>query len=347
MVRTVLDMVNQIRTATRSSVAIVGSCEPAISLRQKINATYGADYYVVGFYDENYDPANHEFNHSIDGHFRVVGGYQDLIEAAKTGEIDIVYIALPLGTEWRIKPLLDGLSDTTVSVHLVLDFANFNPLKIKLFDIQGTPTISIFETPHTGIDGMAKRLFDIVGATLILIALMVPMCLIALAIKLTSPGPVLYKQKRYGVRGEPITVWKFRSMRVMDADDANIEQATNGDPRITPVGAFLRRTSMDEFPQFFNVLAGTMSLVGPRPHAICHNEQYRVLIEGYMLRHKVKPGITGLAQVNGWRGETDTIEKMEARVMHDLRYIRDWSIFLDIKIMLLTVFSRSVHRNAY
>lgn len=342
-----LDLVYQIKATPRSSVAIVGCGEPAISLRRKITATYGAHYYFVGFYDEKYDPSDESFKHAVEGTFRVVGSYSDLIEAAKSGEIDIIYIALPLGSEWHIKSLLNGLSDTTVSVHMVLDFSSFNPLKVKLFEIQGTPTISIFETPHTGIDGIAKRIFDLAGAILFLAVLAVPMCLIALAIKLTSPGPILFKQQRYGVRGEPITVWKFRSMRVMDADDTNIEQATNGDPRITPVGAFLRKTSMDEFPQFFNVLAGTMSIVGPRPHAICHNEQYRALIDGYMLRHKVKPGITGWAQVHGWRGETDTLEKMEGRVLHDLHYIRDWSLFLDIRIILMTIFSRSAHKNAY
>ena len=169
---------------------------------------------------------------------------------------------------------------------------------------------------------------------------------IALAVKLSSPGPVIFRQTRYGMDGKPIKVWKFRSMKVMENDKV-VTQATQNDPRVTKVGNFLRRTSLDELPQFINVLTGGMSIVGPRPHAVAHNEQYRQLIEGYMLRHKVKPGITGWAQINGWRGETDTLEKMEKRVEFDLEYIREWSVWFDIKIVFLTVFKGFVNKAAY
>ena len=172
------------------------------------------------------------------------------------------------------------------------------------------------------------------------------MLFIAAGIKLTSKGPVLFKQRRYGLRGEEIEVWKFRSMTVMENSDV-VVQATKSDVRITPFGGFLRRTSLDELPQFFNVLGGSMSIVGPRPHAVAHNEEYRSQVQFYMLRHKVKPGITGWAQINGWRGETDTLYKMEKRVEFDLQYIKHWSVWFDIKIIFMTIFKGFVNKNAY
>ena len=187
---------------------------------------------------------------------------------------------------------------------------------------------------------------DIVLSTIILTLITPIMLIVAFAIKLTSPGPVLFKQTRYGADGDEIKVWKFRSMTTQDNGE-HIQQATKGDPRITPFGAFMRKTSLDELPQFFNALSGSMSIVGPRPHAVAHNEEYREKIQGYMLRHKVKPGITGLAQINGFRGETDTLDKMEGRVHYDLKYIQTWSIGLDLKIIFLTIFKGFVNKNAY
>jgi putative colanic acid biosynthesis UDP-glucose lipid carrier transferase len=191
-----------------------------------------------------------------------------------------------------------------------------------------------------------KRLEDIVLGSLILMVIAIPMLIIGLCVKLTSPGPVLFKQRRYGLNGEVIDVRKFRSMNVTE-DGLEIRQATRDDARITRFGAFLRRTNLDELPQFLNVLEGSMSIVGPRPHAVAHNELYRKKIQGYMLRHKVKPGVTGWAQVNGWRGETDTLEKMEKRVEHDLDYIRNWSLLWDLQIIFMTVFGSAARRNAY
>ncbi len=190
-----------------------------------------------------------------------------------------------------------------------------------------------------------KRLEDIILSVVILTLISPILIIISLCVKLTSPGPIIFKQTRYGMDGKPIKVWKFRTMVVMEND--NVTQATKNDVRVTKVGRFLRRTSLDELPQFFNVLFGGMSIVGPRPHAVIHNEQYRSLIEGYMLRHKVKPGITGWAQINGWRGETDTLEKMEKRVEYDLEYIREWSIWLDIRIIFLTIFKGFIGKAAY
>jgi len=207
--------------------------------------------------------------------------------------------------------------------------------------------ISIFDNPHDGVSGWSKRLEDILLATGVMLVIAIPMLIIALGVKLSSPGPVIFKQRRYGINGEEIEVWKFRSMTVCDNDESNIQQATRCDVRITKLGGFLRKTSLDELPQFINVLKGDMSIVGPRPHAVAHNELYREDIHRYMMRHKVKPGITGWAQINGWRGETDTIEKMEKRIEFDLEYIRNWSIYLDLKIFLLTIFKGFVNKNAY
>jgi putative colanic acid biosysnthesis UDP-glucose lipid carrier transferase len=204
----------------------------------------------------------------------------------------------------------------------------------------------VFDTPFHGLGGWVKRMEDIILASLILLLIAIPMAVIAVAIKLTSRGPVFFRQTRYGLNGKPIKVLKFRSMTTMD-DGPSVQQATKDDKRVTPLGRILRKTSLDELPQFINVLSGEMSVVGPRPHAVAHNELYRGKIRGYMLRHKVKPGITGWAQVNGWRGETEVVEKMEQRVEHDLFYIDNWSVFWDLKIVFLTVFGKNARDQAY
>jgi putative colanic acid biosynthesis UDP-glucose lipid carrier transferase len=231
-------------------------------------------------------------------------------------------------------------------VYIVPDFFVFRLLHSRWTDIGGLPAVSVFENPLYGVDGVAKRVFDLVLGGLALLLFSAPMAVVALAIKLTSRGPVFFRQRRYGLNGEEIRVWKFRSMRVCE-NGAKVTQATQQDPRITPIGAILRRTSLDELPQLFNVLEGSMSLVGPRPHATAHNEQYRQLIEGYMLRHQIKPGITGLAQVNGCRGETDTLDKMQQRVEFDHQYIREWSLWLDLRILVQTVWVVLKQKNAY
>lgn len=214
-------------------------------------------------------------------------------------------------------------------------------------DIGGLHTIDLSCTPLSGSFSAIKRIEDVL-LSLIILLLITPLCLlIALAIKLTSPGPVLFKQMRNGLDGQQIKVYKFRSMRVHKEQTGMVTQAKKNDNRLTPIGAQLRRTSLDELPQFWNVLQGRMSIVGPRPHALAHNQYYEDLVESYMRRHKVKPGITGWAQVNGLRGETDTLEKMQKRVDHDLWYIDNWSLWLDIKIIFLTVFKGFVNKNAY
>jgi putative colanic acid biosynthesis UDP-glucose lipid carrier transferase len=257
-----------------------------------------------------------------------------------------VYITLPLGSQPRIVELLEQLQGTTASLFFVPDVFGISIIQGRLQDMNGVPVVGILDTPFTGTNELVKRISDIVLATLILLLISPILLAVAIGVKLSSPGPVIFKQRRNGLQGEEIIVYKFRSMRAMDNGPV-VKQATKDDPRITPFGAFIRRTSLDELPQFINVLQGRMSIVGPRPHAVAHNEQYRQMIKAYMVRHKVKPGITGWAQVNGHRGETDTIDKMKARVEYDLEYLRNWSLGLDLQIIVRTIRLMFFDRNAY
>jgi putative colanic acid biosynthesis UDP-glucose lipid carrier transferase len=277
---------------------------------------------------------------------QVVGKIEDALEAANRGEIDYIYIAMPMSAEGRIMDILNRCSDTTCSVYIIPNFFIYNLLNARWQTIGSVQTLSVFDTPFQGANNVLKRAEDIIIGTCILTIIAIPMLFIALGIKLTSKGPVVFKQNRYGLDGRQIKVYKFRTMNTQD-NGSDIKQATKNDNRITPFGAFLRRTSLDEFPQFINVLQGRMSIVGPRPHAVAHNEEYRKLIEGYMLRHKVKPGITGWAQINGFRGETESVNKMVKRVEYDLDYIHRWSVWLDIKIIIATIFKGFVDKNAY
>lgn len=269
-----------------------------------------------------------------------------LLQAVHDREVDCVYITYPMQQEEKIRHLVECLSDSTASVHVVPDVFVSDLFKARWSRLGEVPLVSVYESPIYGISVLLKRLEDIILGSLILLMISPLMILIALAVKLTSSGPIIFKQRRYGLNGQIIEVWKFRSMSVTE-DGGHVPQAQRNDPRITPLGSFLRKTSLDELPQFINVLQGRMSIVGPRPHAVAHNEQYRKLIHGYMLRHKVKPGITGWAQVNGWRGETETVDKMEMRVQFDLEYINNWSVWLDIKIIAMTIFGGMRGKNAY
>ncbi len=324
-------------------VAIVGVNELSIQLAENIHQTPDLGMRVAGFYD---DRPSERLPKIPDELGTCVGNLHDLVEAAKRGEVHRIYITFPMRAESRIRNVLNHLGDTTASVYIVPDFFVFEILHSRWSDIRGLPVVSVYENPLLGVDGILKRGSDIFLASMALLVLAIPMALVALAVKLTSKGPIFFRQRRYGLDGQEILVWKFRSMTVCE-DGPNVKQAQKNDSRLTPIGGFLRKSSIDELPQLFNVLSGTMSLVGPRPHASAHNEQYRKLIHHYMLRHKVKPGITGLAQVRGWRGETDTMEKMERRVQCDHEYIRTWSIWLDLKILFETVFVVLGRKNAY
>jgi putative colanic acid biosynthesis UDP-glucose lipid carrier transferase len=220
---------------------------------------------------------------------------------------------------------------------VVPDIFLFDLIQARIDHVNGLPVLAVCETPFYGVNGVVKRISDLVLASLILVLIAPILAAIAAAVKLSSPGPVIFRQRRYGLDGREIVVYKFRTMTVTE-DGPVVAQATRNDSRVTPLGAILRRTSLDELPQFVNVIQGRMSIVGPRPHAVAHNEMYRKLIKSYMIRHKVRPGITGWAQVNGLRGETETVEKMRARVAYDLDYLRNWSLGLDLKIIWKTIF---------
>ncbi|MBC5525746.1 undecaprenyl-phosphate glucose phosphotransferase [Klebsiella pneumoniae] len=319
-------------------VAVVGSLPAGINLLKSFAEEPWMGFIVLGYYNSEPLTSVSDIN--------FCGNFDKLIIDARDGKIDRIYIAMNMQEEAKIKKIVQQLTDTTCSVLLIPDIFTFNILQARTEEINGVPVVPLFDTPLSGINMIFKRLEDIIVSTVILLLISPVLLIISVAVKFSSPGPVLFRQLRYGMDGKPIRVWKFRSMRVMENDE-NVVQATKNDIRVTKVGKFLRSTSLDELPQFFNVWCGQMSVVGPRPHAVAHNEQYRALIQGYMLRHKVKPGITGLAQINGWRGETDTLEKMEKRIEYDLLYIRGWSIWLDLKIIFLTVFKGFINKSAY
>ncbi|MBI3916646.1 MAG: undecaprenyl-phosphate glucose phosphotransferase [Betaproteobacteria bacterium] len=276
----------------------------------------------------------------------MIGRLANVAPSVKRHGIDVVYITLPMTRDPRMMRLLDELRDTTASIYFVPSTLPFEPIQARLDYIGGVPVIAVCETPFCGINGVLKRAFDLVVASVVLLLIWPLMLAIAISVKRSAPGPVLFKQRRYGLDGKEILVCKFRTMTVCE-DGNRIEQATKNDRRITPLGALLRRTSLDELPQLFNVLAGSMSIVGPRPHAVAHNEEYRGLIDGYMIRHKVKPGITGWAQVNGCRGETETVDKMRKRIEYDLDYLKHWSVSLDLWILARTAWVVVNDRNAY
>lgn len=324
------------------TAAIVGINPVAFHLAEQLYKSPWLGIKVVGFYDDLQNGSRQIGMQELP----ILGELEQLINDARVGMLDRIYIALSMQHEKRIRYLISELSDTTCSVLLVPDVFTFNLLHSRSLEVNGVPLISIFDTPMFGLNAIIKRLEDIVLALCITVFISPVLLIVALAVKLSSPGPVIFKQRRYGIDGKSIEIWKFRSMTVMEDGD-KVTQAVKGDCRLTPIGGFLRATSLDELPQFINVLKGDMSIVGPRPHAVAHNEEYRKLIKGYMLRHKVKPGITGWAQINGWRGETDTLEKMERRVEFDLEYIRSWSLWLDLKIVFLTIFKGFINRNAY
>jgi putative colanic acid biosynthesis UDP-glucose lipid carrier transferase len=313
------------------SAIIAGYNTSSLELARRLKMNPGMRVEVAGFFD---DRSSDRLGMEADA--KLVGSLSDMSQYVKDNRTDVIFIALPIRHVKRVMNLLDDLRDTTASIYYVPDIFVFDLIQARSGEIHGIPVVAMCETPFYGYRGVAKRVTDVGFSALILLMLLPLLVLIALVVKLSSPGPIIFKQRRYGLDGREIAVYKFRTMRVTE-DGAQIRQASKTDNRITRVGGVLRRASMDELPQLINVLQGRMSLVGPRPHAVAHNEEYRKLIKGYMVRHKVLPGITGLAQVNGCRGETSKLEEMEARVNYDLDYLRHWSPMLDIKIILMTV----------
>ncbi|WP_233279514.1 undecaprenyl-phosphate glucose phosphotransferase [Acidihalobacter yilgarnensis] len=261
-------------------------------------------------------------------------------------QVGEVWVAMPLERGAELRQVIELLRHSPVNIRYAPDLFGLSLLNNGVTEIVGVPMIDLSASPMQGVNRLLKALEDRLLAALILLSVSPLMLLIAVAIKLSSPGPILFRQRRHGWDGQEIVIYKFRTMRV-HAEAGRVTQATRRDPRVTALGALLRGTSLDELPQFVNVLQGRMSIVGPRPHAVEHNAQYCDMIDRYMLRHKVKPGITGWAQINGWRGETDTVEKMQQRVEHDLYYIEHWSLGFDLKIIFMTLLRGFVHRNAY
>lgn len=312
-------------------VVIAGANDLGKALASRIKGDPGMGMQLIGFFDDRSTDRLGELPDS-----RLVGGLSELPQYVRDNQVDVIFIALPIRNVQRVSELIDELFDTTVSIYFLPDIFVFDLIQSRATDIGGLPAIALCETPFYGPSGVVKRISDIVIAATLMILLLPLLIAIALAVKLTSKGTIIFRQRRYGLDGEQITVYKFRSMRVSE-DGETITQASRDDPRITPIGRVLRRYSLDELPQLFNVLQGRMSMVGPRPHAVAHNEEYRGLIKGYMLRHKVRPGITGLAQVSGYRGETRDLEDMRKRIEFDLDYLRRWSLSLDLYIILRTI----------
>jgi putative colanic acid biosynthesis UDP-glucose lipid carrier transferase len=318
---------------------IIGATEVGEELARRVSQSIGASTFM-GFFDfRSLDRLPQRIREQFSGKCNDVAAF------ARYHSIDAIYIALPMSNAPRIEELLRGFRDTTASIYFVPDIFSFDLVQARCVEMHGIPMLSICDTPFHGMNAVQKRGIDLVISSIALLVSWPLLLLIAAAVKLSSRGPVLFKQRRYGLNGEEILVYKFRSMTVCEDGDV-VEQARPGDQRFTMIGKFLRRTSLDELPQLFNVFRGTMSFVGPRPHAVAHNEQYRKLISGYMIRHKVRPGMSGWAQVHGLRGETATLEQMRLRVQYDLEYLRKWSLWLDLKIMLKTALIVLEGRNA-
>ncbi len=323
------------------TVVFAGLNDSSRQFAARIQESPEAGMVVSGFFDDR----NVERLGETD-EYPLLGGLRELASYVEKNGVAVIFVALPMRHVRRVMDLLDELHDTTVSIYYVPDIFVFDLIQARTGEIVGTPVISMCETPFYGFRGVVKRLTDTAFATLILIPALPVMLVCAILIKLTSPGSVLFKQRRNGLDGHEITVYKFRTMTVSEDGD-DFVQAKKDDARITPIGHILRRYSLDELPQLINVLQGRMSLVGPRPHPVALNDQYRKMISGYMVRHKVLPGLTGLAQVNGCRGETAELKEMQARIDYDLDYLRNWTPFLDIRILFLTVLKAFSDDKAY
>ena len=320
---------------------IVGYNSLAERLAETINSHAELGINIIGFFEDRGSERV-----GMPDEAPMLGKLTELADHVKKHNVDVIYFTLPIQQQGRVADLLEDLRDTTASIYLVPDVFIIDLIQSQSDSVGNIPVIALCETPFHGMNGMVKRATDLAFGTIFLTIALPLMILIATGIKITSRGPVIFRQRRYGLDGQEIIVYKFRSMTVTEDSDV-INQAKRNDPRITRFGSFLRKSSLDEIPQLINVLQGRMSLVGPRPHAVAHNEMYRQLIKGYMVRHKVLPGITGLAQVEGWRGETEDLEAMQRRIDYDLEYLRNWSLALDLEILFRTVITVWKQKTAY
>ncbi len=321
------------RNRVERGVVLVGAGQAAARVEHRIKSDPASDMDLVARFGQAWSEED-------------VLPISDLADFIEQHKIHEVWIAAPWEDKFLLKESLDRLKESVVDVNVVPDLHQYRLLNQSISEWGGLPVINLAATPMTGSEKRLKNWFDIVGSFLLILLLSPLLILLAMLVKLTSKGPILFRQKRHGMDGESIEILKFRSMAVHREREGRLTQASPTDARVTPLGKFLRKTSLDELPQLFNVLKGEMSLVGPRPHAIEHTDLFKSRIPRYMLRHKVKPGITGWAQVSGFRGQTDTPEKMAMRIEHDLWYIQNWSLWLDLKILLMTPLVM-VHRNAY
>jgi len=323
-----------LKDATHARRAVIVGCTLAsqeLARRLALHTEIGIS--VAGFFDDRGSDRL-----GCAKHAQLLGRFNDVAAFVNDRNIDVIFIAIAPGQVARMRELVHEIGDTTASIYYVPDVSGFDMVQQRTSELLGFPVVAMLETPFHGYRGLVKRLMDVSIASLALLALSPLLLGIAFLVRRSSPGPVLFRQRRYGLDGREILVYKFRTMTVAE-DGARVTQATRNDARVTPIGKHLRRWSLDELPQLINVLQGTMSLVGPRPHAVAHNEEYRKLIKRYMVRHKVLPGITGLAQVRGCRGETARVEDMETRVMFDLEYMRNWSPLLDLQILVATAYA--------
>ncbi|MEQ5857770.1 undecaprenyl-phosphate glucose phosphotransferase [Halomonas sp. EF61] len=317
----------------RRSVFLIGPGENLLEVARGMRATPGEGFSIAGVERISSIPENDCLDR--------------ISRRIYKGRVDEVWICVPLEMGAVVRSILYRLRNHTSDVRFVPSFRDMHLLNHRMSEVAGRAVIDLSVTPMNGVSSISKRVEDLLIGFSIFICI-IPVCVvISVLVKLSSPGPILFKQYRTGVNGESFKVYKFRTMKIHEEETGVLTQAGRSDPRVTRIGRFLRKTSLDELPQFYNVLQGRMSIVGPRPHALEHNEHYKELVESYMRRHKVKPGITGWAQVNGFRGETETVSKMEARVQYDLWYIDNWNVCLDIKIILLTMVKGFFGKNAY
>ena len=336
LIRQFMHSPQNVRTAV-----IAGYNDVSLALAERITSNREFGIVVKGYFDDRSVERL-----GLPAGETLLGGLPELAAFANRAKVDLIFIALPMRQVQRVVDLLDELRDTTASIYFVPDIFVMDLIQSRTSELDGVPIVAMCETPFQGSRGLTKRIMDVVISVFALIVLAPLLVIVALLVKLGSTGPVIFRQRRYGLDGRIIDVYKFRTMKVSE-DGAVVQQAKRDDDRVTAVGRFLRKYSIDELPQLLNVLQGNMSLVGPRPHAVAHNEQYRRLIKGYMVRHKVPPGITGLAQVNGCRGETSCLEDMQRRIEYDLDYLRHWSPTLDLRILIQTIFRVFSDRKAY
>ena len=332
------------RKPIKLAIAAVTNSSVAFAKNLKAQKFLAIDF--LGFFEDRTDDRIPDYQP-----FKILSRIDGIASYITGQEVDHVLVSLPTEAGYRFGFVLEQLLNSTCSVHYLHDFLLFRPIREAMTPIGNMSVFTIIDAPGTGFDSVIKRIFDILGSAIGLILLLPLLILVAIWIKIDSKGPVFFMQNRWGTGAQPFQIYKFRSMTQAtssaSSDGEAVVQTTQNDMRVTKVGTFIRRTSIDELPQLINILKGDMSIVGPRPHAVGHNKEYRGLVKGYMLRHKVKPGLTGWAQIHGFRGETDTIDKMEKRVEYDLEYLRNWTPMLDIYVILRTVKLVVTGKNAY